>query len=67
MPDEHIIVIEPVRKNHEENVELVKREMYHKGVSVIIERRECIQTAVVSIKLAKEAKAKEEAAKEENA
>ena len=67
VPDEHIIVIEPVRKNHEENVELVKREMYHKGGSVIIERRECIQTAVVSIKLAKEAKAKEEAAKEENA
>jgi indolepyruvate ferredoxin oxidoreductase alpha subunit len=62
VPEDHIIVIEPVRKNHEQNVELVKREMFHRGVSVIIERRECIQTAVVSIKMAKEAKAKEETA-----
>ena len=49
MPEEHIIVIEPIRKNHAENVELIKREMFYRGVSVIIERRECIQTAVVSI------------------
>lgn len=62
VPEDHIIVIEPVRKNHADNVELVKREMFHRGVSVIIERRECIQTAVVSIKMAKEAKAKEETA-----
>ena len=62
VPEDHILVVEPVRKNHEQNVDLIKRELYHKGVSVIIERRECIQTAVVSIKMAKEAKAKEEQA-----
>jgi indolepyruvate ferredoxin oxidoreductase alpha subunit len=60
VPEEHIIVIEPIRKNHAENVELIKREMFYRGVSVIIERRECIQTAVVSIKLAKEEKAANE-------
>ncbi|MBR9975236.1 MAG: indolepyruvate ferredoxin oxidoreductase [Bacteroidetes bacterium] len=63
VPEDHIIVVEPLRKNHEQNIDVIKRELYHRGVSVIIERRECIQTAVVSIKLAKEAKAK----KEENA
>lgn len=60
VPEDHIIVVEPLRKNHEQNIDAIKRELYHRGISVIIERRECIQTAVVSIKLAKEAKAKEE-------
>ncbi|MEZ5012596.1 MAG: thiamine pyrophosphate-dependent enzyme, partial [Bacteroidales bacterium] len=43
-PD-HIIEINPLRKNHEENVALMNRELEHRGVSVIISARECIQTA----------------------
>ncbi len=42
---DHIRVIIPLRKNHEENVKVMTEEFAHKGVSVIISRRECIQTA----------------------
>lgn len=59
VPEDHILVVEPIRKNHADNVALIKQELYHRGVSVIIERRECIQTAVVSIKLNKEKATKE--------
>lgn len=41
---EHLINIIPLKKNHEENVALIKKEMEYKGVSVIIGFRECIQT-----------------------
>ena len=41
----HIKVIIPLRKNHEENVRLLKAELEYKGVSVVIASRECIQTA----------------------
>jgi indolepyruvate ferredoxin oxidoreductase alpha subunit len=43
-PD-HIRVITPLRKNHEENVRIMKQEFDYKGLSVIIASRECIQTA----------------------
>ena len=42
---EHLIEINPLRKNHEENVEVIRKELGYKGVSVIISARECIQTA----------------------
>jgi indolepyruvate ferredoxin oxidoreductase alpha subunit len=42
---DHIKVIVPLRKNHEENVLIMKKEFDYKGVSVIIASRECIQTA----------------------
>jgi indolepyruvate ferredoxin oxidoreductase alpha subunit len=42
---EHIKVIVPLLKNHEENVRLMKKEFEYKGVSVIVSSRECIQTA----------------------
>jgi indolepyruvate ferredoxin oxidoreductase alpha subunit len=42
---EHVRLITPLRKNHEENVKVMKEELEYKGVSVIISRRECIQTA----------------------
>jgi indolepyruvate ferredoxin oxidoreductase alpha subunit len=42
---DHIRVIIPLRKNHEENVRIIKEELDFKGVSVIIASRECIQTA----------------------
>jgi indolepyruvate ferredoxin oxidoreductase alpha subunit len=41
---EHIRVLIPLRKNHEENVFIIKEELEYKGVSVIIASRECIQT-----------------------
>jgi indolepyruvate ferredoxin oxidoreductase alpha subunit len=42
---EHLKVIVPLRKNHEENVRIIQEELEYKGVSVIIASRECIQTA----------------------
>ena len=40
----HIRVMNPLKKNHEENVQIMKEEFAYKGVSVLIPRRECIQT-----------------------
>ena len=42
---EHIRAIVPLRKNHEENVRIMKEEIDYRGLSVIIATRECIQTA----------------------
>lgn len=42
---DHLRLITPLRKNHEENVRIMKEEFEYKGVSVIIAARECIQTA----------------------
>lgn len=39
---EHIRVINPLKKFHEENVNIFKEEIAYQGVSVIIPRRECI-------------------------
>ncbi len=41
----HIRVMVPLRKNHDENVAVMKEEFEYRGVSVIIASRECIQTA----------------------
>ena len=41
---EHIRIINPHRKHDKENVEIYKEELEYEGVSVIIPRRECIQT-----------------------
>jgi indolepyruvate ferredoxin oxidoreductase alpha subunit len=41
---EHIIVFTPLKKNHDKMVEIIKRELAYDGVSVIIPRRQCIQT-----------------------
>jgi len=42
-PD-HIRVVVPLKKNHEEMRRLIREEIQYPGVSVIIPRRECIQT-----------------------
>lgn len=42
---DHLKVIVPLRKNHEENVRILKEEFEYKGTSVVIASRECIQTA----------------------
>ncbi len=39
---DHIHVIKPLKKYHDENVDLIKKELKYDGVSVIIPRRECI-------------------------
>ncbi|OFX22980.1 MAG: indolepyruvate ferredoxin oxidoreductase [Bacteroidetes bacterium GWA2_31_9b] len=42
-PD-HIKVFKPTKKNMDEMVQVLKEELAYKGVSVIIPRRQCIQT-----------------------
>jgi indolepyruvate ferredoxin oxidoreductase alpha subunit len=41
---EHIRVLKPLRRNHDEMVQAIAEELAYNGVSVIIPRRECIQT-----------------------
>lgn len=43
-PD-HIRVLNPIKKNHDEMVQVMREEFEYKGPSVIIPRRECIQKA----------------------
>lgn len=45
VPEEHVRVLNPLKKHHPGNVEMLKEEIAYKGVSVIIAQRECIQTA----------------------
>jgi len=40
--ENHIRVVKPLKKYHEENVAIIKEELAYQGVSVIIPRRECI-------------------------
>ncbi len=42
---EHLHTINSLPKNHADMVELFHREIDHHGLSVVISRRECIQTA----------------------
>jgi indolepyruvate ferredoxin oxidoreductase alpha subunit len=42
--DDHLRIITPLKKNHDVNVNVMKEELEYKGTSVIISRRECIQT-----------------------
>jgi indolepyruvate ferredoxin oxidoreductase alpha subunit len=41
---EHLKVLTPLPKYHEEMVKVLREELVYEGVSVIIPRRECIQT-----------------------
>jgi indolepyruvate ferredoxin oxidoreductase alpha subunit len=43
VPKEHLRVIEPLPRNHEQNVGIIKEELEHRGLSVIVAVRECIQ------------------------
>jgi len=56
---EHIHVMNPIQKYHDENMALIKNELEYKGVSVIIPRRECLQTVASRIRSEK-AKVKQE-------
>lgn len=42
---DHIRLLIPLRKNHDENVRIMREEFEYRGVSVILASRECIQTA----------------------
>jgi indolepyruvate ferredoxin oxidoreductase alpha subunit len=42
-PD-HVKIIRPLPKYHEENVKIIAEEVAYPGVSVIIPTRECVQT-----------------------
>jgi indolepyruvate ferredoxin oxidoreductase alpha subunit len=53
---DHIHVIDPLPKHHDVNMEIFKKEIAYKGVSVIIPRRECIQTVARRLKMAKKIK-----------
>ena len=54
--EEHIRIIEPLKKNHIENVRIMKEEIAYQGVSVIIPRRECVVTLTQKSKEKKKAK-----------
>jgi indolepyruvate ferredoxin oxidoreductase, alpha subunit len=39
---DHVRVIRPLPRNHEENVRVIKQEISYSGLSVIVARRECV-------------------------
>jgi indolepyruvate ferredoxin oxidoreductase alpha subunit len=45
VPKEHIRVIEPLPKNLEKNAKVIKEEIDHNGISVIVAVRECLVEA----------------------
>ena len=45
LPEERLKVVTPLKKYHAENVDILREALQHKGTSVIVFRRECIQTA----------------------
>ncbi|MCD4829314.1 MAG: indolepyruvate ferredoxin oxidoreductase [Candidatus Cloacimonetes bacterium] len=42
VPEEHIRVINPLKRQHDENVKVFREEIEYEGVSVVIPRRPCI-------------------------
>lgn len=55
---DHIHIVNPSPKYHEENLQIIKDEINYQGVSVIIPRRECIQTVARRIREEKKEKQK---------
>lgn len=49
--EDHIRVITPLKRYHEENLKVYQEELAYEGVSVIIARRECIQTLARKMKI----------------
>jgi indolepyruvate ferredoxin oxidoreductase alpha subunit len=43
VPKEHIRTIEPLPKNHDANVGIIREEIAHRGLSVVVAVRECVQ------------------------
>jgi indolepyruvate ferredoxin oxidoreductase alpha subunit len=44
VPPEHVVAIDATRAAAEANVAVFKREIEHRGVSVVIARRECLES-----------------------
>ncbi len=42
--EEHIFVLNPTKRKKQEMIDLIKQEMKYEGVTVIIPRRQCVQT-----------------------
>jgi indolepyruvate ferredoxin oxidoreductase alpha subunit len=59
--EEHLRVIKPLRRLHDQNLKVYEEEIAYEGVSVIIARRECVQTLAkrMKMKFANKKKAKE--------
>ena len=51
--EEHIYIMNPIQKYHDENLAIIKKELEYNGVSVIIPRRECLQTIASRIRAEK--------------
>ena len=49
--EDHLRIIKPLHRFHDENVKVLKEEIEYQGVSVIIAQRECVQTLSRRIKL----------------
>ena len=64
LSDEHLHVVVPLPKNMEEITNVIRQEINYKGTSVIIPRRECMQTLQRHLK---EKRAKEQTEKEKEA
>ena len=54
---EHIRVVNPIPKEHQTMVKVFSEEIAYPGLSVVIPRRECVQTYIRRIKMQKKAKA----------
>jgi indolepyruvate ferredoxin oxidoreductase alpha subunit len=50
---DHIRILNPLQKHNDENLKVMKEEIAYPGVSVIIPRRECIQTLARKMRDAK--------------
>jgi indolepyruvate ferredoxin oxidoreductase, alpha subunit len=57
---DHLHVLNPSPKYHEENLQIIRDELNYQGVSVIIPRRECIQTVARKLREDKKQKQQEE-------
>lgn len=44
VPQAHLRLVNPIKKNHDQFVAVLNEELAHNGVSVIISQRECVQT-----------------------
>jgi indolepyruvate ferredoxin oxidoreductase alpha subunit len=53
MDKKHIHVLNPIQKHHDENMAVIRKELEYNDVSVIIPRRECIQTLAAKIRAEK--------------
>jgi indolepyruvate ferredoxin oxidoreductase, alpha subunit len=54
--EEHLVTMEPMPKHHAENVQLLRREINHRGLSVVVAYRGCIQSTRKAVQATAEAR-----------